>query len=76
VDGTVNAKSKFQCQRLTEAVSAARIYLGGEQSTAEIGALLGGVTAERAAQVIRLGIKTLMRLGWLQPAAVPAPTKE
>ena len=72
--GVVNAKSKFQRERLTEAATAARIYLEGNWNTAQMAMRLGGFTAERAAQIIRLGVKALIQEGQLQPAAVVAPT--
>ena len=68
--GEVQAKTKFQRDRLTEAVSIARMYLRGGVNSQDLGEALGR-TDERAAQMIRLGIKTLLAEGWLRLAAVP-----
>ncbi len=72
---TVEARSEFQRRRLTEAVTAARIYLEGEMETEEMGKSLGR-TAERAAQIIRLGVNHMRAAGWLHPKtdADAAPT--
>jgi hypothetical protein len=66
-EGEIKAPSKFQKERITKAVTAARVYLEGSVKAKQIAKTLG-VTDERAAQVLRLGIKTLRDLGWLRPA--------
>jgi hypothetical protein len=68
--GTVSAKSEFQRLRLAQAVTAAQIYLDGSKAL-ELAATLG-VTPERAAQMVRLGIRHMRSAGWLRPAAPPA----
>jgi hypothetical protein len=62
----VVAPSEFQRLRLTEAVSIARIYLE-ESNAGEVAEALGR-TAERAAQMVRTGIKYMVQVGWLRPA--------
>lgn len=72
----ISAPTEFQRQRLTEAVSAARLYLEGPLKTEEMATGLGR-TPERAAQLVRLGIETMQQAGWLKPAGNPsgqAPT--
>ena len=65
--GKVAASTEFQRQRLTEAVSAARFYLGSDSTVGKLARSLG-MTGERAAQIIRLGIKYMVTVGWLKPA--------
>ena len=66
-DGEIKAPSKFQKDRITKAVTAARVYLEGTIKAKEIAKTLQ-VTDERAAQVLRLGVKTMREMGWLRPA--------
>ena len=67
IGGTLEADSEFQRARLTEAVSMARLYLCGDTNSRKIGQNLG-LTDERIAQMIRLGIKTLLAENRLRPA--------
>lgn len=71
-EGQVTARTEFQKGRLTAAVTTARLYLGGDFTMEQIGTTLG-VTAERAAQVVRLGINYMKTAGWLRPALPGAP---
>lgn len=64
-NGEIKAKSEFQRKRLTEALSMAKIYLEGT-TVVELGEALG-VTSERVAQVVRLGINYMTEAGWLRP---------
>lgn len=66
-EGEIKAPSKFQKERILKAVTAARVYLSGNIKAKQMAKTLE-VTDERAAQVLRLGIKTLRDLGWLRPA--------
>lgn len=67
--GEIKALTPFQKRRITEAVSSARIYLQ-EPMTAEQLAKFTGVTRERGAQIIRLGVKYMQEAGWLRPVGV------
>lgn len=67
--GKVEARSEFQRGRLTEAVTAARLYLQAETTTGMGQAL--GRTSERAAQIVRLGINYMTSVGWLHPVEGP-----
>jgi hypothetical protein len=60
--------SKFQTKRRTEAMTLAKVYLTGDLPVKTIGFTLR-VSAERAAQIIRLGIEQMKRLGVLRRAA-------
>src|SRR5438045_2179813 len=71
-DGAIEARTQFQRERLTKAVTAARLYLGGDVLARQIGGTLG-VTEERASQVVRTGISFMQRAGWLRPALPPEP---
>ena len=75
--GEVVAQSEFQKQRLTAAVTAAQVYLSGTD-VAEMGKGIGR-TAERAAQLVRLGLSYMLEAGWLRPAdrkaAAPAASR-
>lgn len=64
--GKVKAPTTFQVKRITEAVSAARIYLGGSDTRDMARSM--GLTSERVAQIIRLGIDHMTKAGWLRPA--------
>ena len=65
--GAVEAKTKFQVKKLTEAVSLSRMYLSGTMTAGELGHSLG-VTSERVSQIVRLGIIYMREAGWLFPA--------
>jgi hypothetical protein len=71
--GEVAARTRFQQKRLTAAVTVARVYLNGEFDTSQIAGTLG-VTPERAAQMVRLGISYMREAGWLRPAEPPTAT--
>ncbi len=68
----VEGTSEFQQKRLTAAVTAARIYLTGASDTKQMSNTLM-VRPERAAQIIRLGIKHLTATGGLRPADAAPP---
>ena len=70
--GEITEGSKFQRQRLTEAVLLARIYLEDGRDTRTMGRAMGR-TQERAAQMVRLGLKALQELGWLRPVDTSKP---
>lgn len=74
-EGKVTGGTEFQKTRLTEAVSAARIYLEGNGKVGDL-AKTFGVTPERAAQVVRLGVKWMVQAGWLRLAEVREPKPE
>ena len=63
----VTARTEFQQKRLTAAVSAAQIYLSRGLKVEDIAGALR-VTSERAAQIVRLGVKTMQQIGMLRPA--------
>lgn len=67
----VTAATEFQRKRLTRAVTAARVYLGGPVKLEEMGKTLG-ITGEGAAQIVRLGVNYMMQTGVLRPAAGPS----
>ena len=66
-EGEIKAPSKFQKERLTKAITAARVYLEGGVKAKQMARALQ-ISDEAAAQILRLGIKTLRDLGWLRPA--------
>ena len=66
-EGEIKAPSKFQKERLTKAITAARVYLEGGVKAKQMAMALQ-ISDEAAAQILRLGIKTLRDLGWLRPA--------
>ena len=70
--GEIKARTKFQRERLTKAVTAARLYLEGGAATSQMAVTLG-VTEERIAQMVRLGISYMQQSGWLQPEPEPEP---
>ena len=63
----VQAPTKFQEKRLTEAVTAARLYLTTNITTLAMAESLS-VTKERARQIVALGIKHLEDCGSLREA--------
>jgi hypothetical protein len=65
--GQVEAASAFQKKRLTEAIGMARMYLEGSLPVVVLAGSIG-VTEERTAQIIRLGLKYSEEAGWLRPA--------
>jgi hypothetical protein len=62
----VSAPTQFQFERLTAAVTLARIYLENGKTAEDIADGLS-VTPERAAQILRLGISYMTRAAWLRP---------
>lgn len=62
--GEITASSAFQQKRITEAVNVARLYLEGEATTEQVGKSLG-ITDERTAQIVRVGVDYMERAGWL-----------
>lgn len=64
----IEANTLAQLQRVTEAVTMARIYLTDDAMTTGAMGVLIGRTEERAAQIIRLGIKYMQEAGWLYSA--------
>ena len=69
----VVAKSEFQKKRITESISLAKMYLEGDDTIGQMASLLG-VTQERVAQVVRLGIKYLAGSGRLQAGPCSKPS--
>jgi hypothetical protein len=69
----IGAPTEFQRQRLQEAASAARLYLGKDVTVREMGTALG-VSPERAAQLVRLGLTVLRQAGWLRPVCESTPS--
>lgn len=72
-DGGVNVGSNFQRRRLTEAITAARIYLQGDMTTAEMAISLK-VSAERMAQIVRLGVRWMLTEGSIRPVEEQSPS--
>jgi predicted XRE-type DNA-binding protein len=69
----VCASTGFRKDRLKEAVSTALLYLNNPDMKAHQIATALGVTCERGAQIIRLGIDYMVKNGWLhEPVAAPA----
>lgn len=71
--GEVQAPTEAKRRRLTAAVSAARVYLESKMGVVEMSSGLG-VTSERVAQVVRLGISYMREQGWLREAQPPVNT--
>jgi hypothetical protein len=65
--GQISGRTDFQRRRLTEAVTAARVYLSGSITAKSMGQAMG-VTHQQASQVVRLGISYMQREEWLRPA--------
>lgn len=63
----IRAATQVQRRRLTQATTAARIYLGDLVMKTDDLARTLGVTDERAAQIVRLGIRYLQESGQLHP---------
>ena len=59
----VYAQTQARTERLTAAVTLARMYMEGDQTVAEISKGMG-LTPERVAQIIRKGIKYMRENGW------------
>lgn len=65
--GPIQAATEFQRKRITEAVTAARLYLEGDVETKAM-AQTRACTRQRAEQLVRLGVKWMKDSGWLRPA--------
>ena len=64
----IPAPTPFQQRRLNEAVNLARLYLNKGLKVGDLGRVMG-VTPERVAQMVRLGISVMRQLGCLRPSA-------
>lgn len=67
----VKAPTEFQRQRLIMAVTTARCYLENEILTTQMIGKTLRVTDERAAQMVRLGVNYMKKVGWLVPVGPP-----
>ena len=72
-DGAPITGTPFQRQRIARAMTVARLYLGTSFTVRQIARSLK-VTDERAAQIVRLGIKSLEDSGRLRRAAASTST--